>query len=99
MLKEEKIFKREDGTQYKIVATINVNTYRDEVQWLTSVYYREKGKIKWLNLPSDVFYRHLRSMSFEEKIEYNRELALKYVTKEEINSVLLLLWEKIKPSV
>jgi hypothetical protein len=99
MRKHEKIFKREDGTQYKIEVEIIVDRI-DGIEFRHWVTTKEKNKRKWKNIVdkySDDW--ELRKLSWEEKQEHYKNTFLQYVTAEEILNVKLELWKNIQPKL
>ncbi len=97
-MKHEKIFKRENGTQYKIMINLYINPYEgDKVEYRSLVITREKRKRNWQQLRSVYKASEYRNASMEERRELTYKNTLLYVTEEEIQEVKLELHEKIKP--
>lgn len=86
----EKIFKREDGTRYKIWVKLEVDTYRVFPYWVFWVHKCEPRKRLFGSvIPHD--YRY--------PIDYssNESVYLQHVTPEEVLETKLELWNLIKP--
>jgi len=96
-MKHEKVFKRENGMQYNIVADLYIDSIREVVRYTIQLWCREKGKKNW-HLPPDTLHEYqFRSLSMEERESHKNTNILRFVTEEEILSVKLELWNKIKP--
>jgi len=96
-MRHEKIFKRENGTQYKISVGLIVDFRSTEFN--ADLETRDKGKRKWFKTSND--YKdsnEFRVLDWPEKLKYHQKKFLDHVTAEEILSVKLELWEKIKPT-
>ena len=99
MARHEKIFKREDGTQYKIDVSLYVETFgKLKSEYRATVTWKAKGKRKWLNV-SDSDDWECRKLDMEDREKWHHQKYLKHVTAEEILITKLELWEKIKPEI
>ena len=98
----EEIIKRDDGTQYKITVKISL-PFGQNASFYHRIETRGKGKRKWESLPEPNFVRNTQGMTHAEKVkmmdDFKRENELKYVTKEEIYTAKLSLWEQMKPEL
>lgn len=98
----EEIIKREDGTQYKITVKISL-PFGQNASFCHRIETRGKGKRKWESLPEPNFILNLTAMTHAEALkardDIKRENELKYVTKEEIYTAKLTLWEQMKPEL
>ena len=94
----ETIIKREDGTSYKI--SVNTATYSysgSKISYIVYLYYREKGKRKWLTVPDTLSDYEYRKLDMEARRKHKFENMLRFVSKEEIYEAKILLWELLKP--
>jgi hypothetical protein len=97
MARHEKIFKREDGTQYRIDAFLYVESFSQlRFKYDVSVTWKAKGKRKWLNV-SDSDDWECRKLDIEDREKWHYQKYLEHVTAEEILETKLELWNKIKP--
>ena len=92
----QKIFIREDGTKFKIVARLWVETIGDIHNYNISVWECKPKKKKWVNVINTDDYRY-RNIPMGNRKEYERKLFLAFVTTEEILSTKIELWNKLKP--
>lgn len=93
----EKIFKREDGTQYKIMARVYVDPH-SEANYDIEVIKCLPRKRAWFavhNFDSDYIYRAMNKRN-RENFRYKKYLEV--VTAEEIELTLLELWNTLKPT-
>lgn len=82
----KKVLKRENGSQVKIEVSLYFNSFRNtEIEYEHSIYKREKGKRKWIHIPTSINNRLTKDV-------------LLYVTAEEIAAVKKEFWKKIKPT-
>lgn len=96
-MRHEEILKREDGTSYKISVQFAQFSW-DEMKYKVNVEFRLKNKRKWLKLPDSLSDWDLRELSLEDRALHRDNNFLNFVTKEEIKSAKLELWNSIKPS-
>lgn len=97
-MRHEKIFKRADGTQYKIDVNLLANSRSAEFD--VGLETRAKGKRKWTGTSdSYVDTCEFRELNWEERGKFHKKKYLDHVTAEEILSVKLELWEMIKPKL
>lgn len=96
-MKREKVFKRENGTQYQIMVELHIDSIRESSQWKVQCWCRDKGKRNWLSLPDTLHDYAFRALSMEEREKHRNNNILRFVTAEEIMSVKLELWNLIKP--
>lgn len=97
-MRHEKIFKREDGKQYQISIDCHLSEYSADkgMRYSATVWYRDKGKKKWLSLIDRDNYTW-RKLSMKEREEDNFNKYLEHVTREEMQEVAIELWNKLKP--
>jgi len=93
-MNHEKIFKRENGTQYAIVVRMCLPVCCFNIDYTVDVYFREKGKKKWLSLPDSTMYYNI---PFNERGTYIYKNQLNYVSKEEIFETKMEAWNLLKP--
>lgn len=95
-MRHEKIFKRADGSKVKI----DVNYYHDynRSAWSFTVCLCAPKKRTWKNAVNTDAYMY-RSLSHEDKLAYRARQKFEHVTKEEVLSVMLELWQNIKPTM
>ena len=99
-MRHEKIVKREDGTQYQICVNAYLGSYRSEsMQYRVDVYYKQKGKRKWMNVEKDIYDHEYRRLSMDKRREYDDNNNLRFVTKEEIYDARIELWNLLKPQM
>ena len=100
-MRHEKIFKKENDTAYKIMVDVRLDNYRHNeiARYGCDVVYREKGKRKWLSVPDTIYEHHLRRLSMEDRTKHKDSNMLRFVSKEDILSVKLELWELMKPVI
>lgn len=96
----EKILKREDGTQYKISITPRIDYYqRESIEYNYTIWYREKGKKTWLNIPDTLYDFQYRKLSMEEKEIHRKQNIYRFVTEAELYNAKIECWEKLKPPI
>ena len=97
IMKHEKIFKREDGTKVNISVNFWVDSIGDKFTYRVSVSTCEPKKriFKYVNDIDDYTWRRLNT---EQRAECTMNRNLEHVTKEEIQEVVIELWEQMKPS-
>jgi len=93
----EKIFKRDNGTQFKIDASII--TFHYEFQYRINIAYRDKGKKNWLYLPDTLHDYEFRRLSMEDRENHKNENYLRFVTPDEILQAKIGLWNQLKPAL
>jgi len=97
-MRHEKIVKREDGTQYQICVNAYLDSYRnDAMKYRVDVFYKQKGKRKWLNVDKEIYDHEYSRLSMDERREYDNKNILRFVTKEEIYDAKIELWDLLKP--
>ena len=96
-MKNEKIFTRENGTQYLIQISFVNDSLRATFEYRVQVWTREKGKRNWNNIPQQLSEYDIRKMSWEEKKEYNYKNSLRFVSEEEIMEAKLEIWNILNP--
>ncbi len=94
-MNHDKIFKREDGTCYKIAVHLHLpgltcHEYRLEV-WV-----KQPRKRTWFRTCKGDDYAY-RKLSMEDRRKFKAENNLKFVTEAEILETKRELWEKLKP--
>jgi len=97
----EKIFNREDGTQYKITIVFITDMWGGGLppEYTVSVTTRQKGKRKWHALKSSLGFYTRRKTHPKVLRKCDLDDAVTVVTKEEILQVKLELWEKLHPTL
>lgn len=80
-MRHEKIFKRKDGTRYKIEITLRVCCFQKEAKWDCNLYIRLRRQKSWSDLKTP---------------EYNNAFY-EHVTHEEVLETKMELWQLIKP--
>ncbi len=96
-MKHEKIFKRKDGTEYKLMIFLISNPMTlEETGYDPVVFIKENGE--WVCC-DDYGVTFLERMTFtiKQRLKYDNLHALQYVTADEIHETSLELYEKIKP--
>ena len=97
-MKHEKIFKRSDGTQYKISTEIYIRLYGDHgPSYYFSAKTRGKGKRKWLSVYDFDGDYMWRKKTMEKRAEFRKKKYLEFVTCDEVNEVYDELYQKLKP--
>ena len=97
-MKHEKIIKREDGTQYKILIYAYVDHYgSDSINYNIELYYRNKGKRKWLDVPDTLNDWEFRNLDMEDRREHTIKNILRFVSTKESYQAKIELWETFKP--
>lgn len=97
-MKHEKIIKREDGSKVKISISFYSDSFRPESdKYRVAVQTCAKRKRTWINVTNSDDYSY-RCLSMDERSKFAKEKQLEYVSKEEILSAKLELWEKLKPT-
>ncbi len=93
-MQHETIFNRPDGSKIKAIISFGSSCVYD-----VSVWRLEKSKRKWVFAIDNDSYEH-RSRSFPEgRRQHIQEQVQKLLSKEEIFSAKLELWEKLKPTI
>lgn len=96
-MRYEKVIKREDKSQVKIVITLAFERLRQDYEYRVDVEYKLPRKRTWVGFDTDDYtWRSLGWQSEERKV-YELAWQLKYVTEEEIQKAKLECWERIKP--
>lgn len=99
-MRHEKIVKREDGTQYQICVTAYLDSYRTEaMQYNVFVFYRQKGKRKWMDIDKGIYDHVYRRLNIDERREYDNKNNLRFVTEQEIYDAKIELWNLLKPQM
>lgn len=94
----EKIFCRPDGTRHKIVVSFrNANYITESHEYPIIVLTCPPKKRKFTAIKTDDY--EWRRKTLEQRAAYDMEQNLKVVSKEEILSTKLELWEKLKPTI
>ena len=92
-MRHEKVIKREDGKQVRIV--VNIELFAHELFNVT-VTIRDKGKKNW-NHVYNSDERDYRKLDMDKRRECINQCELLHATPAEILEAKLELWEKIKP--
>lgn len=96
----DSIFKREDGTSYRVVVRGYLDTYNgNRLVYNVQVQYKERKKRKWLSIPLGISEYEYRGLSMEDRRKYDGLNVLRFVTKEEVYKAKLSFWEALKPTV
>lgn len=96
-MKNEKIFTRENGTQYLIQISFVHDSFRETFEYMVQVLTREKGKRNWNNIPQQLSEYDIRKMDWEEQKEYHYRNSLRFVSEQEIMEAKIELWNKLNP--
>lgn len=97
-MKFEKELKRPDGSRIKIEAHLSLGWMNQNVEWTTTVLKCEPKKRTFKYVVDADSYTY-RGMSQEDKLKLRMDTYLQFVTKEEILSVKLELWQSLKPTI
>ena len=98
-MKHEKIIKRADGSRVRITVELRVEWLGvDPVRWSFATHRCAKGKRTWVTFVNHDDYSW-RKLSDKERSEEDERRSLLLATKPEVESVMLELWEKVKPSL
>lgn len=97
-MKHEKIIKRDDGSRVRITVELAVEWNRDESRWSFVVHSCDKGKRTW-RTPVNHDDFSWRKLGTEERREEDQRRSLTLASREEVEQVMLELWQKIKPSM
>lgn len=93
----EKIFFRPDGSKVKIVASLSIGYFTgDAAKWDYFVLSCEPKKRIWRGVVDEDDYAY-RALSMADRKKKSEAGYLKFVTKEEVLSAKMELWEKLKP--
>jgi hypothetical protein len=96
----ERVLKRQDGTQYKIMVSLTITGYDSKsYSWKFQVFYRNKGKKNWLTIPYDLPEYRLRQLSLKEQRDYINNNYFNFVSKEEVIEVMNQYLETLKPNI
>lgn len=90
---KEVILKRDCGKMVKII--VNISDYSG-LDWFILIC--EKGKSKWIS-PADTETSYHRNLDMKERRMHIKKLSLEFVSKEEILTAKLSLWNDIKPNL
>jgi hypothetical protein len=97
-MRHEKVLKRADGSRVRINVEVLLDWSRKGTEWSFTVQRCEKGKRTWMSPCVDNDYA-FRRLSQEAKEQWSREKYLALASAEEIESVMLELWGKMRPRV
>ncbi len=98
-MKHEKIFKRKDGTEYKLMIILVSNPMTlDETGYDPVVFVKDQDEWVCCDNP-DVSFRERMSHTIKQRLKADHLHALQYVTADEIHETSLELYEKIKPII
>ena len=95
-MEKEKLIRRDDGTKIILTACYSTDRYSREHPWSWRIRICQKRKRKFYD-PHNNDDDEWRRLSSKDRIEYIRIEYLQYVTKEEVFSLFLELWEEMKP--
>lgn len=96
-MRHEKAVKRDDGSKVLIRVVFSCDFTRSAPDWSFDVLACEPGKRKW-NPVCDRTSYSFRRLSSEERTQKIRDEFMKYVTAQEVEAVMLELWETLRPS-
>ena len=97
-MEHEKIFTRENGTKYRLVVIIRLHRFHAvAVSYSTSLFYKEKRKRKWQDIPTQITEWELRKLPMNERSDLHDQNILNYLTKDEVYQAKLEAWELLKP--
>ena len=89
---------RADGTKYQIAVMPFMDNYRNEAMtYRVEVYFKNKGKRKWMNIPRGIHEYKWRSLSMSDREKYDADNQLRFVSSNEIYKARLSAWELMKP--
>lgn len=94
-MRHQKIIKR-DEKKYLIVVDFNIHLFSENPKWIVQVWFKE-GRKGWVPLPETIPEPTLNRFTLKDQEERRMRNILHFVTAEEILSVKLELWNKIKP--
>lgn len=97
-MKHEKIIRRDDGSKVRIIVELRVELFQELHSWLFNVDLCEKGKRTWFS-SCDIDEYQSRRMKADQFVMAKQKAALKYVSEQEVELVMLELWEKIRPKM
>ena len=83
--------------EYKICVRVFLNAH--VIDYSIFVLCKQKGDSKWCEIEKDIENYEYRSLSPEERNEYNNLNSLRYVTKDEIYDAKIELWNLLKPKI
>ncbi len=89
------ILRRPDKSRVRIQVSAYADYSDRSLEWSVSVATCAKGKRTWVTHPD---YNSWGYRDAKDRDDYKKKAQLKVVTKEEILSAKLKLWEKAKPS-
>lgn len=97
----ETIIKRENGTQYKIEVSLITDGYgfNKNHYWDYNVTFREKGKKNWAQVPSQLNEYEFRQLSLEDRRKSVKQNYLRFVSENEILSVMEDYLKELKPTL
>jgi len=99
MTKHEKIYKKEDGTQYKIEVDLSLTNYIGvEHEYNITLRMRLKRKRVWKELTDTLSDWEFRTLSMEDRRIHVYENIKRHVPENVIRTAKLELWQKLKPT-
>lgn len=94
-MRHEKTIKREDGSKVLIKVVFSCDFTRLTPDWSFDVFTCEKGKRTW-NAVCDRTSYGFRRLSSDERPQKIRDEFMRHVTAEEVESVMLELWDNLR---
>lgn len=95
-MKHEKIIRRSDGSRIRIKVELTIEWNNSEPRWSFITHKCEKGKRTWrTHVDTDCY--QWRRLSREDREKENERRSLILATREEVNEVMIELWEAVKP--
>ncbi len=91
----EKIIVKENGDKVKIRIYFYIKSLSTPTYQIQSVSLCPKGKRTFKTIEFDSY--NYRLLSNEERIVYELNIYLQYISQDDINSAKLELWQKLMP--
>lgn len=95
-MKHYKIIRRDDGSRVRLIVSVDTGLGHRDVVWRVAVSTCEKRRRTWSLVVDSMRYDY-RSMSLEDKDRFLLKRSLSVVSREEIESAMLELWESMRP--
>ena len=96
----EKIFKKEKIGFVKAKVKLRTNLPHEIYPvYEIAIFTKAMGESEWQwqELCINSFWR--RNLNYFQKKEVSQEEILKFLTKEEVEEICLLCWQKVKPNI
>lgn len=92
----EKIYKKEDGTKYKV--TVDFYTTSFNQKWDVTAEVCQPGKRKFTPIVNENDYRY-RALSMEDRVKFAHKKLTEHIPVEWIRETQMELVEKIRESI